>query len=118
MLQQIDNEYNKLCSNEHPTIFRGITAKDLKHISLSTLVAELQKFAPTTWTLLLAIATSNSKYSRKTPQNTAECVLIAAAILLKVRCTHMSTVGYLIGLILWQGNASKKVSHICPANLE
>jgi hypothetical protein len=39
-------------------------------------------------------------------------VVVSAATLLKKRCMHVNAVAYIIGLMLWQGNASTKVRFI------
>lgn len=110
-LNDIDRECDRLCSSDNPTSFRKASAKELEKFSFDTLAADLQKTAPTVWSVLCTIATPTGKYIRKSADShhPAECVIIAAAILLRERCVHMSATAYLIGLILWQGNASTKV---------
>ena len=109
----IEVECGNLCSNANPSAFRLSTAMHLKNFSFETLASELQTTAPMLWSVLHNVATPSGKYVRKRADSefhqSNACVIIAAAMLLKERCVHMSLVPYLIGLILWQGNASTKV---------
>ena len=110
VLDLIDSECDMLCSRDSPTSFRCHSAKELEKCTFHMLEEDLKKIAPTTWSVFSHIATPTGKYTRKsTAHYPRECVALAAGILLKERCQPVSTVGYLIGIILWQGNATNKV---------
>ena len=106
----IDAECDKLCSRDVASAFRNSTAEDLKKFKFDTLASDLQRTAPTVWSILCTIATPTGKYSRRPDwHHPLECVVLAAAIVLRECNVHMSAAAYVIGLILWQGNASTKV---------
>ena len=110
LLNRIDDECERLCSRVPATILRCVSVETLKQVQFNELAQVLQEKAPTIWSILSIIATSSSKYVRKTDHHEHESMVLAAGLLLKARCTHMSMIPYLVSLILWQGNASKKVN--------
>lgn len=115
-LECIDLECDRLCSTDNPSLLRGTSAKELENLSFDRLASDLQTTAPTLWSVLCTIATPTGKYIRKSSgsHHPVECAVMAVAILLKERCIQMSAIAYLIGLTLWQGNASTKVCvHAC-----
>lgn len=114
----IDAECDMLCSRDVASAFRKSTAEDLKKFNFDNLASDLQRTAPTVWSILCIIATPTGKYSRRTPDwhHPLECVVLAAAIILRERNVHMSAAAYVIGLILRQGNASTKVGDYTYTN--
>ena len=99
-------------------IFRKSSPDDLKRASLHNMSKELHSAAPMLFRILNGCATPSGSYTRKRQQQsdcqpaTSSSIVVAISLLLKERCVHMSTIPYIIGLLLWQGNASNKVGII------
>ena len=67
ILAMIDAECDKLCSRGVGSAFRNSTAEDLKKFNFDTLASDLQRTAPTVWSILCTIATPTGKYNRRRP---------------------------------------------------
>ena len=111
----VDMECEHLCSSQYPSQFRSSSVNSLKNFSFPVLAAELETKAPVLFSILKHVAIPTGGYSRKRVegQQLDASLVIAASTLLKKRCMHLNAVAYIIGLMLWQGNASTKVSKIC-----
>ena len=118
----IDDECTRLCSTTRPTDFRKpISAQrlQLEGFSWKKYSQELSTIAPTLWAVIRAATTSlGTKYTRKhadTEDKQSTACVLAAAVLLKERNMHMSSVQHLLSLLLWNGNTTTMVSihYIC-----
>ena len=104
----IDNECDKLCSPN--SIFRR-TSTDLKEdFSWQAYEEELKKTAPTLWLVLDTASSSlGTTYIRKRTTLMAAS-MVAAAVLLNERNSHVCGLQLLLSLVLWHGHASTMVS--------
>jgi hypothetical protein len=115
ILTLLELESERLCSAEHPTAFRNSSAECLRNFSFDAMAEQLHQEAPTLFAIFRSIATPSGSYIRKTSegQKRNAATVVAVSVLLKQRCIHVNTVAYILGLLLWQGNASNKTVERC-----
>ena len=111
----IDNECTKLCSVARQ-VFRSHPSRT-SEFSWKLYADELSEVAPVLWAVLEEAATSASDYRRKSQQSRTEsdvtaASVLSAAILLKNRNMHLSSIQHWLSLMLWHGNSSTMVSII------
>ena len=97
-------ELKQLCLAKQ-SILRSTSIDDIKHFKWEMLFEELKTSAPIFCSLLSSFTTT-----RKPRNNQQPLICICGAIILKYRFKQMSLVHKIIGLILYAGHSSKKVS--------
>ena len=93
ILDMINAECDKLCSRDIASSFKSSydSAEDLKKFNFDILHSDLQRIAPTVWSIICTVATPTGIYgSRPDCHHPIECVVLAAAIVLRECCIHMT----------------------------
>ena len=114
LLKRIQAECEQLCSSSRKSLMRMSSPDDLESFSWHSLVSELKQKAPLLFAFLAAAgAPPRPRNVRKgaTEKSRYPALCMAAAVLLKERCYAMSALQHLVGLILFDGNASKLVCY-------
>ena len=109
---RIHHECQQLCSNSLNSKFKLATPENLQSFSWRALADDLKHNAPLLFAVLQTVgAPHRPRNIRKgvSEESRFPALCTAAAILLKERCERIDAVQQLIGLILFNGNASKQV---------
>ena len=115
VLKQLRDECEHLCSQSHNSMLRDSSPDALMSFNWQCLANELKKKAPLLFAVMLAAG--GPPHPRNIQKGACEqsrypAVCTATAILLKERCDFMSALQHLIGIFLFQGNASKQVNSV------
>ena len=98
LLKTVHTEYAFLCSRKEPSILRRTSKADILDFNFENLGTELQKGGPHFFSVL--IATSLKKEAKESDISWLPPVYMAAAVLLKNRSAHMTSVQPLVSIIL------------------
>ena len=84
------------------------------HLTLSDMAREVEANAPLVYKLLSELVQPADSCRASSQSATQEGIAVAVAVLLQQRNTHMNALQYIVGVLLWQGHATKEVrSCIC-----
>ena len=84
------------------------------HLTLSDMAREVEAKAPLVYKLLSELVQPADSCRASSQSATQGSIIVAVAVLLRQRNTHMNALQYIMGVLLWQGHATKEVrSCIC-----
>ena len=84
------------------------------HLTLSDMARKVKAKAPLVYKLLSELVQPADSCRASSQSATQGSIVVAVAVLLQQRDTHMNALQYIVGALLWQGHATKEVrSCIC-----
>ena len=102
----ISREFEVVCEHSN-SVFRDSSDASLANFSFLNAVTELSEKAPTAWKLLRASVSSQWWQSESLSETVAGRLVMAAACLLKTRNQRMSTLPYIVSVVLHNSGAKK-----------
>ena len=114
ILERVDAECQFLCStSKFESVLRRHGKDDIMNFSWQVMIDEWTKHAPFLHAILNMIVggvKTRNLAKGATVEARYPSICAAGAILLKKRCTHMSLLHHLVGVLLYHGDVKKTVS--------
>ena len=79
------------------------------HLTLSDMAHEVKTKAPLVYKLLSELVQPSDSRRASSQSATQGSIVVAVAVLLRQRNVHMNALQYILGVLLWQGHATKEV---------
>ena len=118
VLNMLQLECQQLCRKDSTCILKRSSPADLHSFNFVALANDLKQKAPLLFAFLEAVGAPDCRRNvRKgvVEETRYPALCTAAAVLLKERCEDMNALQHLLGVVLFDGNASKQVYELVNA---